>query len=139
MPERCCGRVAADVKADTQDTIGKVAKLLENELGKAEEEFGEHLQTYRMYFKSLRTREEKFSTLKKNKESLRSKIEATDKKLQKMNPESKDLQSVSSKLSELKSEMIGMEHSVQNEEAAIGDYRRQCARSAVMHKVSLLY
>lgn len=119
-----------------QDTIGKVAKLLGNDLAKAEEEFSEHLQTYRVYFKDLRTREEKFSALKKSKDNLQSKIDATDKKLSKLNPEHKDIPNLTNKLMELRNEMAGLEHSVTIEDAAITDYRRQRARAAMAYKVS---
>lgn len=113
-----------------------MAKLLANDLAKAEEEYADHLANFRMYFKQLRTREEKFSQLKKNKDSLQGKIDSAEKKLAKMNPEHKDLPTWQQKLSDLQHEMIGMENSVINEEAAIGDYRRQSARSAVAHQVS---
>lgn len=118
--------------------MGKVAKLLANDLAKAEEEYAEHLSNFRMYFKQLRTREERFSQLKKNKETLQGKIDSAEKKLAKMSPEHKDLATWTQKLSELRNEMVGMDNSVINEEAAIGDYRRQTARSAVAHQVSVL-
>lgn len=120
-----------------QDTLGKVAKLLANDLAKAEEEYADHLANFRMYFKQLRTREGKFSQLKKNKDTLQGKIDAAEKKLAKMSPEHKDLATWTQKLSDLRNEMLGMENSVVNEEAAIGDYRRQTARSAVSHQVSI--
>lgn len=114
-----------------------MAKLLANDLAKAEEEYADHLANFRMYFKQLRTREEKFSQLKKNRDSLQGKIDSAEKKLSKMSPEHKDLATWTQKLSDLRHEMIGMENSVINEEAAIGDYRRQTARSAVSHQVRL--
>lgn len=119
-----------------QDILGKVAKLLGNDLSKAEEEFAENLKTYRLYFKSLRSKEEAFSTLKKNKDSLQNKIDSTEKKLTKMSPENKDLANVSNRLAELKAEMVGMENAVVNDEAAVGDFRRQQSRAALLHKVS---
>jgi DNA repair ATPase RecN len=124
------------VVVNHQDTLGKVTKLLANDLAKAEEEYADHLSNFRMYFKQLRTREERFSQLKKNKDSLQGKIDAAEKKLAKMSPEHKDLATLSQKLADLRNEMVGMEHSVMNEEAAIGDNRRQTARSAVTHQVS---
>lgn len=122
---------------DYQDALGKVAKLLGNDLVKADEEFAEHLQTFRTYFKSLRTREEKFSTMKKNKDSLQNKIDNADKKISKMNPEHKDLPGLKIKLAELMNEMEGMDRTVVNEDAALADFRRQTARTAVSHKVRL--
>ena len=118
-----------------QDTLGKVAKLLGNDLARAEEEYAEHVNSYRLYFKGLREREEKFSALKKNKNSLQSKIDNAEKKLAKMNPENKDLPNLTQKLYDLKNEMVGMEHAVINEDAALGDHRRHTARSATAHKV----
>lgn len=118
-----------------QDTLGKVAKLLANDLAKAEEEYADHLANFRMYFKQLRTREEKFSQLKKNKDTLQGKIDSAEKKLSKMNPEHKDLATLTQKLSDLRSEMVSMDNAVISEDAAIGDYRRQTARSAVAHQV----
>lgn len=91
-----------------------------------------------MYFKQLRTREEQFSQLKKNKDTLQGKIDSAEKKLAKMSPEHKDLATWTQKLSDLRNEMVGMENAVINEEAAIGDYRRQTARSAVSHQVRRL-
>lgn len=123
---------------DLADTLGKVAKLLANDLAKAEEEYADHLANFRMYFKQLRTREEKFSQLKKNKDTLQGKIDSAEKKLSKMSPEHKDLATWTQKLSDLRNEMVGMENSVFNEEAAIGDYRRQTARSAVSHQLAAL-
>lgn len=120
----------------SQDILGKVAKLLGNDLSKAEEEYAENLKTYRLYFKALRSKEEGFSTLKKNKDSLQKQIDTTEKKLAKMSPENKDLANVTHRLGELKNEMIGMEHSVLNEEAAVSDFRRQQSRAALLHKVS---
>lgn len=115
-----------------------MAKLLANDLAKAEEEYADHLSNFRMYFKQLRTREEKFSQLKKNKDTLQGKIDSAEKKLAKMSPEHKDLGTWTQKLSDLRKEMLNMESSVMHEDAAIGDYRRQTARSAVSHQVSNL-
>lgn len=113
-----------------------MAKLLGNDLARAEEEYADHVNSYRLYFKGLREREEKFSALKKNKNSLQGKIDSAEKKLAKMNPENKDLPNLTQKLHDLKSEMVGMEHSVINEDAAIADHRRHTARSAMAHKVN---
>jgi len=53
-----------------------------------------------------------------------------------MNPEHKDLPNLTNKLSDLRNEMSGMEQAVVKEDAAIGDFRRQTAKSAMSHKVS---
>jgi DNA repair ATPase RecN len=118
-----------------QDTLGKVAKLLGNDLARAEEEYAEHLNSYRLYFKGLRDREEKFSALKKNKHALQGRIDSTEKKLAKMSPENKELANTQNRLMELRNEMSGMEYAVMNEESALSDHRRQTARAAVNHKV----
>lgn len=77
----------------------------------------EHESTYRLYFKSIRSREESLASLKRNKESLSNKISTLTNKISKMKEEHKDLPSSLSRLSELKDEYRSAEFAVMTDEA----------------------
>lgn len=86
-------------------------------LSTAEKAYAEHDESYRLHFKSIRTREENLAQLRRTKDSLASKIESQDKKVSKMKEENKDLPVAMQRLAEMRQEMIGLENSLLSEEA----------------------
>ncbi|KAH8921728.1 hypothetical protein BT69DRAFT_300916 [Atractiella rhizophila] len=131
---RVWGKIEGD---DLGDVLGKITILLD-QLSTAENKYAEHNATYRQYFKAVRTREEALVQLKKTKESVAARIEALEKKLSKMNPEHKDAPGLHVKLRETRSELSGLDFAVMNEEARLGDFKRDTTREAMGLKLGAL-
>lgn len=73
---------------DLGDCLTKLSMLFEY-VSSAERQQAEHLATFRLHFKAIRTKEEELATLKRNQSSLASRIEAQDRKVSKMKEENK--------------------------------------------------
>jgi hypothetical protein len=73
---------------DLGDVLTKLSMLFEY-VSSAERQQAEHLATFRLHFKAIRTKEEELATLKRNQTSLASRIEAQDRKVSKMKEENK--------------------------------------------------
>jgi hypothetical protein len=73
---------------DLGDVLTKLSMLFDY-VSSAERQQAEHLATFRLHFKAIRTREEALAALKRNQSSLASRIEAQDRKVSKMKEENK--------------------------------------------------
>ncbi|KDE06603.1 hypothetical protein MVLG_03099 [Microbotryum lychnidis-dioicae p1A1 Lamole] len=122
---------------DLGDILTKISMLYDY-ASSAERAYAEHTGNARLHFKEIRTREEHLTSLKKSKETLGNKIENLDRKVSKMKEENKDLPASIHRLSEMRSEMIGLEHSVLNEESKLGDFKRSIVREAMSLKLGAL-
>ncbi|KAK4047545.1 hypothetical protein OIV83_005332 [Microbotryomycetes sp. JL201] len=131
---------------DLADIVTKVGILFDY-LSGAEKRYSEHHENYRqalycqfipLHFKNIRTQEEDLAQLKRNRDSLGSKIEAQDRKVSRMKEENKDLPAAMQRLSEMRQEMAGLEHAVLNEEAALGDKKRQVTKIAMSLRLGAL-
>ncbi|KAM0788075.1 hypothetical protein ACM66B_001246 [Microbotryomycetes sp. NB124-2] len=122
---------------DLADIVTKVGILFDYLAG-AEKRYSEHHENYRLHFKNIRTQEEDLAQLKRNRDSLGSKIEAQDKKVSRMKEENKDLPAAMQRLSEMRQEMAGLEHAVLNEEASLGDKKRQVTKIAMSLRLGAL-
>lgn len=122
---------------DLEDILSKLSFLLD-QLSKAQAAHAEHEATVRLHFKTLRTREENFIALKKSKDSLQNRIESAERQFAKTSAEHKDRPAREAKLHELKSEMVGMEQSVLNEEARLGDFKRDAVKEALSLKLGAM-
>lgn len=122
---------------DLADILPKVGFLFE-QLAKAEAKYSEHVSTYRLFFKTLRTREEGLMAMRKSKEQLQGRIESAEKQLGKTSAEHKERTARESKLYELKQQMIGSEQGVINEEARLGDFKRETVREAMGLKLGAM-
>jgi hypothetical protein len=115
----------------------KLSFLLD-QLSKAQNQYAEHESTVRLHYKTLRTREENFIALRKAKDALASRIESAERQLAKTSAEHKDRAARETRLFELKNEMAGMENSVMNEEARLGDFKREALREALSMKLGAM-
>ncbi|SCV71200.1 BQ2448_2788 [Microbotryum intermedium] len=122
---------------DLGDILTKISMLYDY-ASSAEKAYAEHTGNARLHFKEIRTREEHLTSLKKSKENLGNKIENLDRKVSKMKEENKDLPASIHRLSEMRNEMIGLEHSVLNEESKLGDFKRSIVREAMSLKLGAL-
>ncbi len=121
---------SAEEGPDLNDIAGKVS-LLYDHYAASQNRLNSHLNTVRLHFKSIRTREESLADLKSRKRSLGSDIEKVERKLAKMGPENKELMKVTAQLKEMRGEMEGLHIEVMNEEAAIGDFKRRTTKEAL--------
>ncbi|GAA96575.1 uncharacterized protein L969DRAFT_94964 [Mixia osmundae IAM 14324] len=128
---------AATQGDDLNDVLSKVSVLYDI-LASSHSRFSEHDSTYRIHYKSLRKREEDFIALRKNRDSLAGKISSAENKLGRMSSENKDLPAATQRLQELKQEMVGLEHAVNNEDARLYDYRRDTTREAMSLKLGAM-
>ncbi|KAI5481694.1 hypothetical protein MNV49_002920 [Pseudohyphozyma bogoriensis] len=122
---------------DLGDVLTKMAMLFDY-LSGAENTFAEHDNTFRMHFKSIRTKEEHLASLKRSKDKLQSNIESQDKKVSKMKEENKDLPAATTKLLEMRQEMVGLENTVINEETKLSDFKRSTTREAMSLKLGAI-
>lgn len=109
--------------------------ILFDYLSTAEKAYADHNERFRLHFKDIRTREEDFAALRKRDEQLASKIDSLEKKVSKMKEENKDLPANLQRLAEMRQEKIGLEHSVLNAEASLGDFKRTQTRAAMSYKL----
>jgi chromosome segregation ATPase len=87
--------------------------------------YATHEQVIRDHMKAVRTREEALDELKRRRKSVGAKADAAEKKLQKMNSENKNLPGQTDLLNRLRDEMRTLDGEIMNEEASIGDFKRQ--------------
>lgn len=93
-----------------------------------------HEQSIRTYLKRIRTEEEDLDKLKKERRSVGSKADSAEKKLQKMTPENKNLAEQTDLLTRLREEMKLLDVQIMNEEARLGDFKRQTSKTFLLLK-----
>ncbi|KAF9505923.1 hypothetical protein BS47DRAFT_486184 [Hydnum rufescens UP504] len=91
-------------------------------------EYATHEQTIRTHLKNIRTREEGLDEIKKKRKSVGSKADAAERKLSKMNQENKSINEQTDLLTRLREEMRSLDTEIMNEEARLGDFKRQTSK-----------
>lgn len=122
---------------DLNDIVTKVSMLFDY-LSQAEVVAADHTETYRLHFKSIRSREEHLAILKRSQDSLAAKILGQAKKVDKMKEENKDLPEATQRLAEMREEMVGLSNTVVNEETKLGDFKRSETKDALLLKLGAL-
>lgn len=93
-----------------------------------------HEQNIRGLLKRIRSDEEYLDRLKKDRRTVGSKADSAEKKLQRMTPESKNLQEQTDLLTRLREEMKTLDTQIMNEEARLGDFKRQTSKQFLLLK-----
>lgn len=90
--------------------------------------FANHEGAIREMMKAIRTREEELDELKRSRKSVISDADAAERKLSKMNPDNKNLQQQTDLLNRLRDEIRQMDADIMQEEANLGDFKRESVR-----------
>lgn len=86
--------------------------------------------------KAVRTREEALDELKRRRKAVGTKADTAEKKLHKMSSEHKNLPGQTDLLNRLRDEMRSLDGEIMNEEANLGDFKRESSREWMSLKFS---
>lgn len=118
---------------DLRDVLTHSGTLL-NQLSIALRTFAQHEASLRTCFKRVRQREETLDEIRRRRRTTGQKAESAERKLAKMGPENKQLLSQTELLESLRHQMRQLDSDIVNEEAKLGDYKRQAIKEALSFK-----
>lgn len=93
-----------------------------------------HEQSIRTHLKSIRSEEEDLDRLKKDRRSVGSKADSAERKLSKMTAENKNFVEQTDLLTKLREEIRTLDIQIMNEEAKLGDFKRQTSKQFLLLK-----